>query len=258
MIEICSINVILTNMLNKPYQHFGLILLIIGTLLLAFLGFISIWGDIEAFVFNAAIRSEKPLSTLRCPAIITQKDKAVVSARISNPSDRELEMLIRTNISDGYVIFLRQVSKTFYLKPGESEIISVPINIEDAAYDRVVLVRMHQIRRGSLPYLSASCGVIVFNIPWITGRHLVIAFMGLGILLSAIGLVLLSLNQKLISKNQIISFRLVIGFTLLSPLLAIIGLQGWWLLGVFLAIIWLLLGIGLISQTIMTSRKSIE
>ena len=242
-------------MVNKPYRTIGLILLVIGTFLLAFLGLISIWGNIEAFVFNATIRSERPLSTLRCPAIITPKDKAVVSARILNSSDRELEMLIRTNISDGYVIFLREVPTTLTLKSGESGIVRVPISIEDAAYDRVVLVRMHQISRGSLPYKNASCGVIVFDLSWITGRQFVIAFFGLGTILSAIGLVILSKNQKIISKEQLISFRLLIGFTLLSPLLAVVGLQGWWLVGLLIATIWILLGIGLISQTMITSKR---
>ena len=242
-------------MVNKPYRTIGLFLLIIGTLLLAFLGLISIWGNIEAFVFNATIRSERSLSTLRCPATITPKDKAVVSARIINSSDRDLEMLIRTNISDGYVIFLREVPTTLTLKSGESGIVRVPISIEDAAYDRVVLVRMHQISRGSLPYKNASCGVIVFDLPWITGKQFVIAFFSLGTFLSAIGLVILSKNQKIISKEQLISFRLLIGFTLLSPLLAVIGLQGWWLVGLIIATIWILLGIGLISQTMITSRR---
>ena len=242
-------------MVNKPFRTIGLILLVIGTLLLAFLGLISIWGNIEAFVFNATIRSERSLSTLSCPAIITPKDKAVVSARIINSSDRDLEMLIRTNISDGYVIFLREVPTTLTLKSGESGIVRVPISIEDAAYDRVVLVRMHQISRGSLPYKNASCGVIVFDLPWITGRQFVIAFFGLGTFLSAIGLVILSKNQKIISKEQLISFRLLIGFTLLSPLLAVVGLQGWWLVGLLIATIWILLGIGLISQTMITSKR---
>ena len=242
-------------MVNKPFRSIGLVLLVIGTFLLAFLGLISIWGDIEAFVFNAAIRSERPLSTLRCPAIITPKDKAVVSARILNSSDRELEMLVRTNISDGYVIFLREVPTTFTLQPGESDIVKVPISMEDAAYDRVVLVRMHQISRGSLPYKNASCGVIVFDLPWITGRQFVFAFFGLGTILSALGLGLLSQNQKIISREQLISFRLLIGFTILSPILAIIGLQGWWLLGLIIATIWILLGIGLISQTMITSKR---
>jgi len=245
-------------MMNKPFRTIGLILLILGTSLLAFLGFFSIWGDIEAFVFNAAIKSDRSLSSLRCPAIITPKDNPFVSARISNPSDRELEMLIRTNISDGFVILMREVPTTLTLEPGESGIVKVPISIEDAAYDRVVLVRMHQISRGSLPYKNASCGVIVFNLPWITGRQLVSAFLGLGIIFSIFGLIIMSANQQITSKTDLIGFRLLIGFTLISLLLATIGLQGWWLLGLLFGTVWLLLGIGLISQTMMKSQRNIE
>jgi len=245
-------------MVKKPYRSLGSILLVLGTSFLAFLGFISIWGDIEAFVFNAAIRSEQSLSAFRCPAIITPKDDPFVAARISNPSDRELEMLIRTNISDGFVILMREVFTTTTLKPGESELIRVPINTEDAAYDRVVLIRMHQISRGSLPYRNASCGVIVFNIPWITGRQLVITLLGSGATLSIGALIILSTIQQKSSKSELINFRLLIGFVMISLLLAILGLQGWWLIGLLLGTIWLLLGVGLVSQNLMKIQKNVD
>ncbi len=232
-----------------------MIFLIIGTCLLAFLGIISIWGDIEAFVFNAAIKPDKSLSTLRCPAIITPKDDAVVSAKIENSSNRELEMLIRTNITDGYVILMKEISTTLTLKPGESETVSVPIYVEDAAYDRVVLVRMHQTRRGSLPYRNSSCGVIVFDMPFISGKQLVLLILVLGTILSGLGFWMFSTSQKLLSREQLISSRLLFGFTILSFLLSIIGLQGWWLVGVLLATIWVLLGVGLISQTAITPKN---
>jgi len=117
---------------------------------------------------------------------------------------------------------------------------------------------MHQISRGSLPYKNASCGVIVFNLPWITGRQLVSAFLGLGIIFSIFGLIIMSANQQITSKTDLIGFRLLIGFTLISLLLATIGLQGWWLLGLLFGTVWLLLGIGLISQTMMKSQRNIE
>lgn len=239
---------------SKIPRTLGLIFLITGTCLLAFLGILSIWGDIEAFVFNAAIKSNKSLSTLSCPSIITPKDNAVVSAKIQNSSDRELQMLIRTNISDGFVILMKEISITLTLKPGESDTVSVPIYVEDAAYDRVVLVRMHQIRRGSLPYRNASCGVIVFDIPFMTGKQIVVSILILGTILSGVGFWLFSTSQKLLSKDQLISFRLLIGFTVLSFLLSIIGLQGWWLLGLLTATVWVLLGVGLLSQTGLTSK----
>jgi hypothetical protein len=244
-------------MAPKTFQSIGLVSLIIGTCLLAFLGIISIWGDIEAFVFNAAIRSEKTLSTLNCPAVITPKDNAVVSARITNSSDRALEMLVRTNVSDGYVILMKEIFTTVNLNPGESETVSVPITVEDAAYDRFVLVRMHQIRRGSLPYLNASCGVIVFDAPFITGKNLTILILGFGTSLSVVGIWLFSLGQKRLSREQLITFRLLLGFTILSFLLSIIALTGWWLLGSLLAVVWILLGIGLLSQKALISKRKV-
>jgi len=223
-------------------------LLVSASLLFAILGIISTWGDIEATVFNATIKSEKPLSSLRCPAVITPIDDAFVSARIDNPSDRELEMEVRTYVSDGFVVLMKEITTNFYLKPGESEVICVPISVDDAAYDRFVLVRMHQIRRGSLPYLNASCGVVVVNIPILTGTQLVGLIIGLGLLLSAAGLTLWIKYVKPTKGEQLKTFRFLVYFLILSFLNLLTGLSGWWLLAIILAVVWMLLGIGIIGQ----------
>jgi len=243
---------------NKSFRTLGLIILIIGAILLAFLGIISMWGDLEAMVFHSAVRSKENLSTLRCPAVITPQDDASVSARIDNPSDRELEMRLRTYVSDGYVIMLKEILTNFMLGPGESREVQIPISMEDAAYDRVVLVRMKQISRGPLPSADASCGVIVFDIPYITGSQFVIIILCLGILFGVGGLILWGINAKPIIGDQWKTFRLLIFFVTLSIFISISGLLGWWGLTLLLVVVWVLLGIGLIGQYALASRKKQE
>jgi len=51
---------------------------------------------------------------------------------------------------------------------------------------------------------------------------------------------------------------LLIGFVMISLLLAILGLQGWWLIGLLLGTIWLLLGVGLVSQNLMKIQKNVD
>jgi hypothetical protein len=245
-------------MKKQAFKTIGLILLITGNLLFAFLGIISMWGDIEASVFNAAIRSEIPLSALRCPVIITPNDNAAVSARIHNPSDRELEMKIRTYVSDGYVILMKEIFTYFTLGPGETETVYVPIYVEDAAYDTVVLVRMHQLSRGPLPYMNASCGVIVFNIPYFTGTQLLILIISLGLIFCAAGIILLVRDAKLKLINPLETYKFFIFFTGLSSLILITGLLGLWALTLGLTIIWLLLGVGKLGQEALKEKLENE
>ncbi len=239
---------------KKSLRIVGLIFLILSAILFAFLGIISMWGDLEAVVFNSAIKSNKPLTSLRCPIVITPDDNAYVSARIHNSSDRELEMEIRTRVSDGSVVLMKEFTTNFVLKSGESEVVHVPISTADAAFDRVVLVRMHQISRGPLPYLNASCGIVVFNIPHITGNQFVILILILGTLFSAAGMTLWVLNAKPIEGNRLKTFRFLLFFTILACLLVLSGLFGWWMITLFLAIIWILLGMGKASQVVLNTK----
>jgi hypothetical protein len=242
-------------MMNKYLRTLGWIGIITGACLVAVIGIIAMWGDIEATVFNAAIRSKKPLSSLRCPVVITPQDKASISARIHNPSDRELEMEIRTYISDGEVVLMKEFISNFVLKPDESEIVSIPIKTSHAAFDRVVLVRMHQIRRGPLPYLNASCGVIKLDIPLITGPQFVIITLSLGSLLSIVGWILWILNTKPIEGEKLKDLYYFGSFSIISILITLTAILGWWLLTVFLVVIWVLLGVGKITQSAITSRR---
>ncbi len=166
-------------------------------------------------------------------------------------------MEIRTYVSDGNVVLLKEFTSNFILQPDESEIVSIPIKTSDAAFDRVVLVRMHQIRRGTLPYLNASCGVIVLDIPYVTGSQFVITSLCLGALLSIVGGILWVINNKPIEGNKLKTLYYLISFSIISILITLTALLGWWLLTAFFAIIWILLGIGKITQSaISTKRKS--
>jgi len=243
--------------MNKVFlRKLGSLFLLLSAFLFAFLGIISMWGDMEASVFNSAIKSDKPLSTLRCPVFITPNDDAVVSARIYNPSDRELEMEIRTYISFGSVVSMKEITTNFMLKPGESEVINIPITTQDTAFDRVVLVRMHQIRRGSLPYLNASCGVTLIRIPYIKGSQIVILILSLGTLLSAIGMTLWIVNTQPIVGDRLKTLIFLISFTALSILNCLVGLLGLWGLAMFITIIWVLLGIGKIGQLALKAKAT--
>ncbi|MGI6740504.1 MAG: hypothetical protein ACOX7C_03330 [Brevefilum sp.] len=238
-------------MKKRKFRIFGAVLIFVGTILFVALGSISAWGDIEATFFNAALKSETRLSSLRCPAIITPRDDAYVSARIDNTSSRELEMETRTYVSDGYVTLMKEFITNFDLKPGESEVVRVPIGVDDAAYNMFVLVRMHQMKRGSLPYLNASCGVFSVNLPWIKGTQLITLVVGLGLLLSVLGLFIWIKNIKPVQNGQSGIFRALVVFQIVSFLNLLAGLFGLWALAVLLLVIWILLGIAIVNQHIL-------
>ena len=73
------------------------------------------WGDMEATMFDAAISADEPLSTLRCPVLITTAETTTVSAAFRNPDDQPINLLVRAHISAGFVTWMREVSLTYLL-----------------------------------------------------------------------------------------------------------------------------------------------
>ncbi len=158
---------------------YGLVL----ALLLAIVGF---WPDLEASLFDASLSSDQSLTTLRCPLILNGNEPAAVTARFVNSGDRPVQFLVRTRISAGSATLMRRQSTVVALEPGAEETLSWPVTPADAAYRRVILARVFQLPAYQVPSRQAACGILVLDLPWVSGRSLTTG--GLGVMLLCLGL----------------------------------------------------------------------
>lgn len=244
-------------MKKKTLRITGITTLIIGALFFVYIGIISVWGELEATFFNAALRSEDPLKTLSCPAVITSHETAAVTGTFYNPYDKSANMEIRTYVTDGFVTLMNEYITTFTLDPGNTNIVEIPIIAEDAAYERVIMVRMHQMKRIPFPYQNASCGIVVVNFPFLTGSQFIIMILSLGTLLTIGGITLWAVNSKPIVWLRLKIFVAMIIFGLTSASIAIIGLIGLWGLALIMTVIWIFMGLGMIWQFSTASKKNL-
>jgi hypothetical protein len=242
-------------MKKKTYRITGIVLLITGIFLFVYLGVLTMWGGIEASFFNSDLRSNTPLKTLECPALITPSETAYVSGTFDNPSERVVDMEIRTYVSAGFVTLMNEYITTFTLQPGESKIVEVPIIAEDAAYNRIVMVRMHQMKRVPFPYMNAACGIVLVNVEALTGAQFVAISLILGALLSAGGITLWALHARPIVWDRLKIFRAMIFLTIAGLSIPLSSLLGFWGLSILLLMIWIFMGTGMIWQFATTSRK---
>jgi hypothetical protein len=250
-----TIKVILTAMSKKQFRIAGIVVLILGILLLVYLGVITMWGEIEASFFNAGLRSNKPLRSLDCPAVITPTETAYVSGTFDNPSDRLVDMEIRTYVSAGYLTLMNEYITNFTLQPGETKRVEVPVTAEEAVYGRIVMVRMHQMKRVPFPYLNAACGIVVVRVGGLTGPQFVALSLGLGSLLSAGGIALWAINAKPVVWDRLKVFRAMVFLAVAALSIPISSLINLWGLSILLLVVWILMGIGMIWQFATTSRK---
>ena len=229
------------------------VLIVLAFSLSALIGFalltVAVWGDVEASMFDISQNGEKRLGTLSCPVLITPQDEAEFSAKFHNPIERAIETSVRVHISGGHLTLKQQENYRFELAPNETRKLAWPVNPEDAAYGKMVLVKVYRFRSYPIPSADATCGILVLDLPTVTGKQIVYGSTGLSFL-GMIGTVgLWRKNNPLMSKKKTETFRsmAILAGSIVLGLGA--SLLGYWLVGSLGLVIAILLTVGAITQS---------
>jgi len=223
---------------------------LVGTTLIA----ITVWGDLEASLFNPGIQYDAHLRTLRCPVIITPNHPGTIHARIKNTLDRSTSMFLRARISEGYVTLFREEKLQLPLEPGEAQRVDWTINADDAAYDRLVLFKVGVTGGYPIPARQATCGVVRIGIPFLSGGLIYVIALVIG-LAGSIGATvfwirrnpgMLGTEVQLARAMVWLCGAIVVGI--------VVSFLGWWVLGI-LALVVVLMTIG-VTIGYLASRAS--
>lgn len=230
----------------------GILLFAVGLLAGMALWSVNVWADLEASLFDPAIAAEGSINNLRCPQFITPSEFGKVSIRVHNPTDRVLRQGVRARISNGFITYMRQENALLELQPGETRQMEWFVSAEDAAWNRLILVRINLLRSFPLPSRTATCGIILLNLPLVSGSQFtwLIAVFSLASTLGG-GLLWQRANQPLTPRQRNFFTLLAAWIVILiaGNLLAFLGL---WIPGGILfliAIIFLLLSIAYSVQS---------
>ncbi|MEJ2756932.1 MAG: hypothetical protein P8046_00490 [Anaerolineales bacterium] len=139
---------------------------------------ISVWGDVEAFMFDLSNKGEESLGTLVCPVIITPQDTGEFSIKLENPLERDIMTAVRVHISSGFVSLMTEDNVKVDLAPKESKKLAWSVNPEDAAYGKMVLVKVFLFRNYPIPSKDATCGIFVVDTPHFSGRQILFSSLG--------------------------------------------------------------------------------
>ncbi len=235
---------------EKRSRRIGLFLYFLGLLLGLILAILAIWGDLEASLFDVLSKPDRTLTSLSCPILITADEKtALIKANLKNDRDRVENLMVWAHISLGRASLIREEETRFTLLPGDAQLVEWPISADDAAWNRIVLVRVGTVR--NLPYpqrVGAACGVLVIPVKGITGGQIVVAtllasmiFLIFGALLWGVGRHPLH-TQDMESRKMMMMFVGLVGAALLLSFLKL------WLLGLLVILLILLLMVNFISS----------
>lgn len=227
---------------SKLARPLGALIFVLGVLTGLALAGIAIWGDLEATLFDSSIREEASLD-LHCPVMITRGQVVSVTASFNNPTDKPIPLIARAHVSLRHVTLMREEDKQISLAPGETQTLAWQVSADDAAYRRLILVKVRSFRYHPLPAREGACGIFVADLPYLSGDQLVILMVAVSIvgLIAGLGLWIAagrSINKATPDESR--AMGLLAGLVLFA-LLA--GLAGWWLAGLAsIAITILLLG----------------
>jgi hypothetical protein len=240
---------------NIKKSTWGLIIFSISALIGIIFSGASVWGNIEAFLFNPGLRADENIRTMKCPVLITNSETGTITAAFTNPGDRSAMTTVRTSISDGLFSMIREIDNRIQLEPGETKELEWTVSPEDAAWERLILVRVYSLRSTPLPSRTGTCGILVVNLPFLTGNQVIAIVSIASIAGMVVGLGLwVSTNQPLSRRNRYAAKILgVLAALIIAGI--ILGFLGWWFIGGLLLVFIVLLVVVTITYFLLASEN---
>jgi hypothetical protein len=224
-------------------EKLGVAIYSAGFIVVLILAAIGVWGGLEAAMFDPSLSAEERLHSLRCPVIATLDEEVSVRATFTNPSERNVRIPIRTRVSHGRITLMREIAITLSLDAGESETVEWRVSSDDVVFGRFILVRVFGMRSAPLPSRAGSCGIMILNIPYLSGNQILALSVALSVAAMAIGGRMWLLNVRPLNDRtrRVAHTMLLLALIVIATLIA--ALFGYWAVGIpALAFVLILLG----------------
>ncbi len=234
----------------------GLIISMVGNLFGIMLSGVMTWSDIEASLFQYNITGKKKLSSLNCPILLNGNEEREIKVTIKNDRDQAISPYIRAFVSEDHITFKRESTHDLLIQPGDAVEIIWKIRAEDAVYDLFVFFRIYIHDDFPYPSRDGTCGVLVTNIPGLSGNQLTLILFTFSILLIVGGNILIQISPlpHEDKRKTTIGTKYLSGLTLLSIFIAYLG---YWVIGL---IIWTIIVVlvMILSLQLISGEKQIN
>lgn len=230
---------------TRALRILSLAVFFLGVILAFALAVIVIWARLEAVnYYYSGIRYE-PFKGLHCPIVMGPTEKGIVTIIFDNSTDQADNFFYRAEISGD--VFTRQVEDQISVPPRQVRSIQVSVNTNDVDLRYFIFIKMNTLASATRPPREAVCGILVANVFGLTGTQISAIALLLGFLSMAVGM---GLWRQISTKaDQSISRAMqILGILVLLTMLA--ASVGWWLPGIALAVITILLMVIFLRFTI--------
>jgi hypothetical protein len=225
---------------KKILRTLGITLFIAGILVGTVMFIFMNWAYLEAyFYFGYTAPANKPLTTLRCPLLMTTSDTGEVTIQLTNNTKLDLAPAISTEISSFDMV--RSEENNYPLASGETRKLSWAVTSNDMAFGHLVMARVFVFGAYTLPSRSGTCGTVMVNLPGLSGMALFLLALIFILVCMTAGWILWLGGSRPIQIQEQNAIRAMLFLTIAVLLGLIAGIAGWWVVGIFCTVACLLL-----------------
>lgn len=228
----------------KPNHIVGLLLFSAGILLGSLLAGGLVWSDLEAVFYGLPHLTNDTFGGLYCPPLMTRSETATLQVTVGNDTDRPISPLIRVEISaPGLMSSSRE--KAPVMQPGERTTLDFPVSEENIDLNFFIFAKAFRYPDYRTRLAEDTCGILVLDVPLVTGGVLLALWLGLSILGVMAGLWILEKHESIVihRASMLAGFRAMAIAMLIGVILSI---QGAWLPGIAVLVVMTLFMIALL------------
>jgi hypothetical protein len=237
---------------KKILRTLGVIFFAAGILVGMVTFILMSWAYFEAyFFFGTTAPADKPLTTLRCPLLMTTSDTGEVTIRLTNNTSKDLSPSISTDIS--YMEVYQTTRQNYPLAAGETRTLSWAVTSDDMVLGHLIMARVFVFSAYTLPSQTNTCGTVIVNVPGMSGIQVLVMTMAFILVCMMAGWSLWLISSRPFQTDERIATRAMAFFTIavvLGLVGGFLGFLGGWLLGLVCAVICLLLIIAVVGYYI--------
>ena len=220
---------------HNLWNILGVLIFIIGFLLgMVFIG-LTVWSDLEgnafwgiseAATFDRQVQIDAQLKSLTCPQLLTQQEAGTVIARLANPLNQPVDVIIQADFSRPTAsIEALQDQQQFQLKPLERRDLSWIVGMENLKFNRLILVRTYLIDPVlRIPVRTAHCGILVVDSNELSSNQIILISVITSLSGMLIGILLWVLGKlPLKNRRSTYSMLALAGLTLAGIIASLTG-----------------------------------
>jgi hypothetical protein len=220
---------------KKTIRNLAIFFFSVGVLLGMFLAGAATWTDLEATFYGFGKVADNPLTTLRCPVLMMATETGIIRATLSNNSELPVDARVRVYVSNPGPI--RIVETITPLAPGETKKVEWTVTSEDVDFGNLILLKVLAFAYYKAPVREEWCGILVLNLPHLSGNQVFTSALGLSLAGLLIGIGLWVIGGRPLKGKTLSAFRAMIWLAALVLADMVVSFMGLWLFGLIFFVV---------------------